>query len=322
MTRPSFQASPEALLGLRHASQAGRTHVTEDTPPAGAMIAADLGGTNLRVALFGRDGVQHYRDIQKTPAGDREALTRALGRALDAARANRLSVRHAVVGVPGWVDHASNLVVTLPNLPAWGSFDASGLTARLGVDVTFGNDADFAALGEHRFGAGIGCSDMVYITCSTGVGAGVIAGGRLLRLRRSMAEIGHTVIDWRTGETVEGLGSGTALARLAGMPAHEVAARAAAGDTLAQSQFRRTADAFAIGVLNMAFLFAPERIVIGGGMSQAGDLLLGPVRERIAAEGSPLLAVRPENIVLARLGQDAGLLGAFAFWQNRLAEGQ
>ncbi len=69
----------------------------------------------------------------------------------------------------------------------------------------------------------------------------------------------------------------------------------------------------------MALLFAPERIVIGGGMSEAGELLLGPVRERFARERSPLLSTRPEDIVRAELGQDAGLLGAFAHWQDSVA---
>jgi len=278
------------------------------------MLAADLGGTNLRVALIGRDGTEHYRDVQDTPEDDSTALTAALGRALERARAAGLSTSHAVVGVPGWVDHEANIAVNLPNLPAWGRILPSEVEADLGIRVILGNDADFAALGEHRFGAGVGVADMVFVTCSTGVGAGVVIGGRLLRGRRSLAEVGHSVIDWRTGDTVEGLGSGTAVARNAGMPASDVAARAAAGDPRAQRQFREAADAFAVGVLNLAFLFAPERIVIGGGMSQAGELLIGPVRERFASEASPLLAVRPEDIVPAEQAQDAGLLGAFAYW--------
>jgi glucokinase len=227
-----------------------------------------------------------------------------------------------VAGVPGWVDHEANVAVSLPNLPAWGKLLANEVAASLGISITLGNDADLAALGEHRFGAGIGVRDMVFVTCSTGVGAGVVIGGRLLRGRRSLAEIGHSVIDWRTGDTVEGLGSGTAVAQQSGMLAEEVAARALAGDEVAQRHFRAAADAFAVGVLNLAFLFAPQRIVVGGGMSQSGELLLGPVRERFAAERSPLLSVRPEDIVLAQQSQDAGLLGAFALWQDTYGVGE
>jgi glucokinase len=283
------------------------------------MVAVDLGGTNLRAALFDATGTQHHRAVERTPPADPAALADAVAGTVHLARDRGIEVDHAVLAVPGWVDYASNSIVTLPNLPAWGRMAGADLAARLGVPVTFGNDADFAALGEHRFGAGRGCTDMVYATCSTGVGAGVILGERLLRPHRSALEIGHTVIDWRTGDTVEGLGSGTALARLAGVPAEEVVARAERGDTEAQRQFRQTADAFATGVLNLALLFAPERIVIGGGMSEAGDLLLGPIRDRFANQQSPLLSTRPEDIVRAERGQDAGLLGAFAFWADGLA---
>lgn len=284
--------------------------------PARAMVAVDLGGTNLRVALYAEDGTRHHRAVTPTPVADPSALASTVREAVAVAGSVGLQVHHAVVAVPGWVDHRSNRVVTLPNLPAWGSIAGADLQAKLGIRVTFANDADLAALGEHRFGAGAGAADMVYITCSTGVGAGVIVNGQLLRPHRSALEVGHTVIDWRTGDTVEGLGSGTALARAAGMRAEEVAARADNGDIEAQRHFRRTADAFAVGVLNMALLFTPERIVIGGGMSQAGDLLLGPIRERFARERSPLLSTRPEDIVRAALGQDAGLLGAFAYWHD------
>jgi glucokinase len=285
-----------------------------------AMVAVDLGGTNLRVALFSADGTQQHRTGERTLPDDPSALAEAVSKTLDVATRRGYEVDRAVIAVPGWVDHASNTIVLLPNLPAWGSMSGSDLAARIGLAVTFANDADLAALGEHRFGAGIGCDNMVYLTCSTGVGAGVILGGRMLRGGRSVVEIGHTVIDWRTGDTVEELGSGTALARLAGMPAEEVAARAAAGDAKAQRQFRRTADAFAVGALNMALLFAPDRIVIGGGMSEAGELLLGPVRERFAMEPSPLLSTGPEQIVRAERGQDAGLLGAFALWADETGQ--
>lgn len=281
-----------------------------------AMIAADLGGTRLRVAVFDATGAERFHATRLTPPGEPAALTAALIEARDAARRDGMRVARAVVGVPGWVDYRSNRAVLLPNLPAWGTLEGAVLEDELGLELTFGNDADFATLGEHRFGAGAGTSDLVYVTCSTGVGAGVVLSGRLVHSHRSIAEIGHAVIDWRTGDTVEGLASGTALARAAGVPAEVVAARAAAGDATAQGQFRRAAEALGVGVLNMALLFGPERIVIGGGMAAAGELLLGPVRERFTRDRSPLLALGPEDIVLAQRGQDAGLLGAFAFWQD------
>ncbi|MGE0134177.1 MAG: ROK family protein [Dehalococcoidia bacterium] len=284
-----------------------------------AMVAVDLGGTRLRSAVFDAAGHERFREITRTPPTEPAALAAALVEAHAAAAREGLLVTRAVVGVPGWVDYRSNRTVSLPNLPAWGGIDGLALSRTTGLDVVFGNDADFAALGEHRLGAGRGVEDLVYVTCSTGVGAGVVLRGRLVRSHRSIAEIGHTIIDRTTGETVEELASGTALARRAGMPAEIVAARAASGDPQAARLFHDAADALGIGVLNMVLLFGPERVVIGGGMSEAGDLLLGPVRQRFEEARSPLLALRPEDIVLAELGQAVGLLGAFAYWEDELA---
>ena len=112
------------------------------------------------------------------------------------------------------------------------------------------------------------------MTSSTGVGAGVIVGGRLLSGRLSLAEAGHTIIDRVSGGTLESLGSGTALTRAAGEDAASVAIRAANGDADAIGHFAAAAEAFAIGVFNLVHCFSPEVAVIGGGMSQADDRCL------------------------------------------------
>ena len=241
------------------------------------ILACDVGGTRLRVAVVETGG--------------------------------------AVVGLPGVVDYSRGEVLTLPNLPDWerGSLSAARLGAELGVPVLFANDADLAALGEHRYGAGRGSQDMLYVTSSTGVGAGVVISGRLLHGRLSLAEAGHTIIDWATGGTLEGLGSGTALARAAGEDAAAVAARAAAGDPVASRHFATTAEAFAVGVLNLVHCYSPEVVVIGGGMSQAGELLLGPVRERLERCGDGGVASKVK-VVKAQGNDDVGLRGAYAYW--------
>jgi len=284
-----------------------------------AVVVVDLGGTRLRAAVFAAGGEMRHHRVVPTPPADPAALTAALIEAREAAAGAGLRAAHAVVGVPGWVDYRTNRTISLPNLLAWGGIDGAALSSATGLEAVFGNDADFAALGEHSFGAGRGVRDLVYITVSTGVGAGVVLDGHLVRSHRSIAEIGHTIIDWHNDDTVEGIASGTNLARRAGMPAEVVAARAAAGDEHAAELFRASADAIGVAVVNMTLLFGPERVVIGGGMSAAGDLLLGPVRERVARAPSPLFALRPEDVVLAERGQDAGLLGAFAYWRDELA---
>ena len=278
-----------------------------------SILACDLGGTRLRVAVAGADGSVRSKRVVPTPQDNPGALSDAMKAALDEAGND---IAGAVVGVPGSVDYSRGEVPVLPNLPKWGAaLSAQRLGGDLGMPVLIANDADLAALGEHRYGAGQGAVDMVYITASTGVGAGVIIGGRLLRARVSLAELGHTIIDRQTHETVEDLGSGTALAKLTGEDAAAVGGRAVAGDAEARGHVATVADSLAIGVFNAVHCFAPEIVVIGGGMSQVGDLLLEPIRELLSSCG-PTCPVPRTRIVGAAGGDDVGLRGSAAYWSD------
>ena len=282
-----------------------------------SIVAADVGGTNLRVAIVGPDGSVRARRSVATPRDEPGAVTQMLRMALEGAEA---PIAGVVVALPGTVDYAAGEVLTLPNLPGWeGRISTAQISAELGLPARLANDADVAALGEHRFGAGAGTRDMVYVTVSTGVGAGVILGGRLVHGRWSLAEVGHTIIDRATRATVGSLGSGTALERLTGEPASSVAERARAGDEDAMRHFSQVAGDLAIGVFNLVHCYTPEAVVIGGGMSQAGDLLLDPVRAalRECREGCPVSSVK---VVQAQGGDDVGLKGAAAYWSDSLEE--
>ncbi len=276
------------------------------------ILACDLGGTQLRTAVVDGSGEVAQRRAVPTPKDDPAALATVLGDALAEAGV----VEGVVVGVPGPIDYAAGAPTMLVNIPAWeGRVSAAALSGELGLDVLLANDADLAALGEHRFGAGRGFDDVAYVTVSTGVGAGVVLGGRLVRGRLSLAELGHTIIDRHTMETVEDLGSGTALGRLTGEDAAAVSARAQRGDAEAAAMFRKAADALAVGVFNLAHLFSPQVVVVGGGMSQAGDLLLDPVRQTLGACPTSCPASRA-SVVRAATGDDAGLKGAAAYWTD------
>jgi len=275
------------------------------------VLACDVGGTRLRVAIVGPGGSVLHKEAVATPGDDPGALGRSMRQVREKARK---PIAGAVVGVPGPVDYSRGEALKLPNLPAWeGRISAARLRADVGLSVFLANDADLAALGEHRYGAGRGCQDMLYVTSSTGVGAGVIIAGQLLHGRLSLAEAGHTIIDRSTGETLEGLGSGTALTRAAGEDAAVVTSRAAHGDPDALRHFASAAEALAIGVFNLVHCFSPEVVVIGGGMSQAGELLLGPVRARLERCGPTCPASRA-RVVQAQGGDDVGLLGGLAYW--------
>ena len=278
------------------------------------ILGCDVGGTRLRAALVGADGAVHGKEVVPTPPEDPGSLTDMMRGLMDSAGSD---VAGAVVGIPGPVSYSEGRPLKLPNLPGWeGAITAERLSDDLGIEVLIANDADLAALGEHRYGAGAGTSDMVYVTSSTGVGAGVIIGGRLLHGNLSLAEVGHTIIDRSSGATLESLASGTALAVLAGEPGESVVARARSGDESAKGLFNQVAENFAIGVYNLVHCFSPEIVVVGGGMSQAGDLLLDPLRAILSTAGSGRLALIPK-VVAATGGDDVGLRGSAAYWSDQ-----
>ena len=281
--------------------------------PAEHLLACDLGGTRMRVALVSYDGLVGDKEVVLTPDSDPDSLVRIMYATLNGAKEK---VTGVVLGVPGMVNYAKGQVVKLPNLPAWeGSINASHLTKALGLNVLIANDADLGALGEHRFGAGRGTKDMVYVTASTGVGSGVILNGRLLYGKFSLGEIGHTIIDRTNLGTVETLASGIALARSTGQTASQIASHATAGDEEARRLFDQVATDLAIGVYNLVHCFSPELVVVGGGMAKTGDMLLDPMRALLKQAG-PYRLASSVRVVKAEAGDDVGLKGAAAFWTD------
>jgi glucokinase len=287
--------------------------------PGDCVLAVDLGGTHLRCAAVSADGRVLARHEMATPSEGPRALAEAM-----VAVAREQQCPSAVVGLPGRIDYRRGRLENAPNLSlTWTeTLTEAWLHERVGLPVALANDADLAAVGEACFGAGRPYHDVVYVTFSTGIGAGVVLGGRLVHGRRSMAEVGHTIVDL-TGlvqgrpATVEELASGTALGQLAlaaGLPADgaQVVAAVARGDAAAVGVWRALTDAAAACVANLAWVFTPQAIVVGGGLGLVGDVLLDPIREKLAAEGPPGLDP-PITVIEAGLGDDAGLVGAAAW---------
>jgi glucokinase len=257
--------------------------------------------------------------VEEETTGDTGRLVALM---LEVAKAG--PVAHAVVGVPGRVDYNAGRLELAPNLsPAWaGILDEAHLSNALGLHVSIANDADLAAVGEAWFGGGRGFGDVAYLTLSTGIGAGVVTGGLLVHGRRSLAEIGHTVIDRAAlaegrPATVEELGSGTALARLAAEAGLDVAGKelvdaVRAGDAAASAVLTGAVSAAAVGAVNLAHLFTPDVLVVGGGLGLNGDLVLDPIRALLASAG-PQHLPQPIAVVNAALGDDAALAGAGAW---------
>ena len=226
---------------------------------------------------------------------------------------------------------ASRGTVSPLHIPAWHELPLVSLTEEAyGRATTLEHDASAAAAGEHRFGAGAGTANMVYLTISTGVGGGVVIDGRLYRgSMGNGAELGHITVDWR-GRRCRGCGrlgcleayvSGTSIAeraREAGMDdpggrlrATDVAERARDGNSLARSVWDETVAALACGVTSIVNAFEPEAVVLGGGVSRLGEQLLEPVRAAVHADAlTP--AGRTVQIVPASLGEHVGVVGAAA----------
>jgi glucokinase len=288
-------------------------------------LAVDLGGTHMRCACVEADGVVTRRRVEATPH-DGTGLS-----ALVSMMGNMTGCSRAVVGVPGRVDYRHGQLEHAPNLPpGWVSgLSEAGLGRAVGLPVALANDADLATVGESYFGAGRAATDVAYLTLSTGVGAGVVVGGGLVHGRRSLAEVGHAIIDMsrlRAGRpaTLEDLASGTALGRAAadvglGPLGRDVLAAVEAGNAEAEQIWSDLVAAAAVGIVNLAWTFSPEVVVVGGGLGLVGPVLLDPIRAAVARDGPPAFDP-PIQIVPAELGDDAGLAGAAA-WDRAFRPG-
>lgn len=290
------------------------------------VLSVDLGGTTMRAAVVAADGTLRERATEPTPtdAPCPDALNKLIESVRAGAGETGTPIDAVVVGVPGRVNYSRGALEHAPNLPpAWpGELTERHLAALLELPVHLANDADLAAVGEAWYGAGEGYRDVVYLTISTGMGAGVVLNSRVLRGTRSFAEIGHTILslpDLAVGRpaTAEDLGSGTAMAanaQAAGLQAEgaDLVALVRAGDARARAVWDATLRAAGAAAVNLAHLFSPDVLVIGGGLGRNGDLVLDPLRELLAEHGPRGLAA-PIAVVEAELGDDSGLIGGAAW---------
>jgi len=306
------------------------------------VVAVDLGGTQLRTALYDaryQMGVRHAEptDAQQGVEAVVDRLVEAVYRT--GAEAGWDQIAAVGVSAPGPLDPRRGVIHWAPNLPGWRDVPLAGrLRSAVGRPVFLGNDGNLAALAEQRQGAGQGQSDLVYLTVSTGIGGGVISDGRLILGRGGLGgEVGHMTIEANGPRCncgnigcLEALASGTAIARqaqeliaggtqtliadLAGGDRDRISARlvyqaAIQGDEVAVDLFHKAGSYLGIGIINLMYLFNPGMIVIGGGVSKAGDLLFGPMQATIRQRIHPIYWSHC-SIVRAALGDDVCLLGA------------
>ncbi len=300
-------------------------------------IGVDVGGTKIAAGVVSPEG-EVLHEVRYPSAGPRERLLSSIARAIDEVREG-FEVGSVCLAVPGFVMSAENKVIFAPNLHAIEGVPLKEeLGRRTGLHVTVENDANAAAWGEFRFGAGSEATHLVFITLGTGVGGGVISHGLLLRgAQGAGGELGHITIQ-ATGPRcgcgnhgcLEALASGTAIGRRAREVASEhpnsalgqlamertvlgedVTELAQGGDEAAISVLKETGVWLGIGLAGFVNVFNPEVIAIGGGVARAGELILEPARQEVRLRAqSPsrdLVQIRE-----ATLGGRSGVLGAAA----------
>jgi glucokinase len=304
-------------------------------------VGVDLGGTKVLVGVVGRDREVLYEDRETSAGQSDEELLNTLEREIRQALEARPAVDAVGLGIPCTIDHDRGVAINAVNLPIQDLPIRDEMQGRLGVPVFIDNDANVAALAEHRFGAAQGTRNAIMLTIGTGVGGGLIIEGQLYRGSTGAAsEPGHLVIDI-DGPRCQGscpnygcletFTSGTALARegreaaerepesvlgralAAGEPIDGKAVTDAAndGDPVARAVVEEAGRYLGTGLSSLANIFEPEVIVIGGGVAKAvGERMLEPAREEMRRRALPPMNEVP--VRAAELGPEAGMIGAAA----------
>jgi len=308
-------------------------------------VAVDIGGTHIRVATYGPDNItpiSHTRT--KTRAKEPGTFDR-LVKAIESAWPEDNSVQSISMASPGPLDPHTGMILSTPNIPEWDNFPLTEkLSGHFGVPAYLDNDANLAALGEWKFGAGRGHHDVLYLTISTGIGGGVIIDDRLLHGYHGLAaELGHVTV--LAGGPVcpcgyeghiEALASGPSIVRyvtemleagatselrdVEALDAGKVAEAARHGDALAKSAYARAGEYLGIAVASFLHIFDPSIVIFGGGVSQSGPLLFDPFEESLKKHVINPRYLEDLVITTAALGDDAGLLGALALAQVKQSE--
>ena len=307
-----------------------------------AIITLDIGGTNIRCALFHTEKDQPIRIEKISTTTETESAIERIIQIIDSVWPKERQVLGIAAAAPGSIDVNENKVILAPNIKGWKDFElGSILEKRFNVKVLVNNDARMAAIGEWKHGAGRGHNDILYFTVSTGLGGGVITGGKVLQGAVGIAtEVGHIVLDdngpacgcGKNGH-FEAFSSGTGIQNFVKQKIKEghpttlasknpntkmIAEAAKAGDQLSISAFKRAGYYLGIGVANYLHIFNPSCVIFGGGVSQSGDLIFKPFRESLEKHVLSLNYLENLKIALAELGDDVGLIGAFEYMKQNL----
>ena len=310
------------------------------------VLAIDLGGTKIITAIINNGQViAEERCLTLADEGPQSVINRLLssvGYILSLKNIEPSQLDSISLAAAGAIDLERGLVTSSPHLPDWHDVPLRDMVReKYRLNTFLLNDASAAALGEHRFGVGRGVNNLILLTVGTGIGGGIIINGRLYNGPcGSAGEMGHMTIDvnglsCECGNIgcLETLASGTAMAReakrritqgersslveiVAGkiedITAEKIGVAARAGDSLALDIITEAGNYLGVGMVNLVNIFNPEMLIVGGGVAKIGELLLDPARQ-VVKERAFQISAQAVRIVLAQLGDEAGVLGAAVF---------
>lgn len=304
-------------------------------------IGVDVGGTNIKIALV-EDGKIGYSNTIPTRAEMGYEYTisnmkQAISDLMKVTNTDKNSIQGIGFGFPGQIDYKNGIVNNAPNIPGWVNVPiAKAIEDEFGIATFVDNDVNCAALGELHYGAGIGAKDLVCVTVGTGVGSGIIVNGKLVRGASNAAgELGHIKLQMKDGP-ICGCGDTGCFEAFVGAPAivalaqdfiqggkstkyremsggeitsYIVAEAAKQGDLVAQRIFKIMGEYIGIGLASVVNLLNPEKIIIGGGVADAGDLLFDPIKS-VIKERTLKVSGDAVEVVPAKLGNTAGVIGS------------
>lgn len=293
------------------------------------IIGIDLGGTNLKLALFDLN----FKIIKKESVSTRRftrkddlirTITASVNKLIEQNNLTRQAVLGVGLGVPGPVDHEAGRVHFFPNIPGWKEVNLKSiLKKRLNLAVLLDNDAKLMALAEFKLGSGRGFNNVLCLTLGTGVGGGIIIDGKLYRGQDNAAgEIGHLPINekgpacncggWACLESY--IGNDRILKEVKEVfgrtiPLEEISSLAKKGNKKARNIWHKVGNALGAALTGVVNLLNLDAIVIGGGIANAGGVLLAPVRAAVKMRAMSVQGKRVK-VLKAKLGNDAGMVGA------------
>jgi len=307
-----------------------------------SRIGIDVGGTNIKIALVEPNGSITYSNTlpTRTEMGYEYTINnikQAIKDLMTETKTDKNSIEGIGFGFPGQIDYQKGIVRVSPNIPGWVNVPiAEMIEKEFNIPTRVDNDVRCAALGELNYGAGVGCENLICITVGTGIGSGIIINGKLVRGASNAAgELGHMKLQMTDGPMcgcgdtgcLEAFASGPAIVALAEeyikggkstkyrelasneMTPYIVAEAAKQGDVVAKRIFTIMGEYIGLGLASVVNLLNPEKIIIGGGVADAGEILLGPIKETILKRAMPISGSAVE-IVPAKLGNTAGVIGA------------